>query len=459
MNRAHRIAVVGTAVAVLLGVFALGSWWGHRRAEPAPAPAKPQEPKVLYWYDPMVPDQHFAKPGKSPYMDMPLVPKYAGDVVDSGIEIAPTAQQNLGIRTVVVRRGSLPGSLRVPGTIGWDLSRERIVSARVDAVVDRLFVKTPFEAVRAGQPLAAVIAPSWSAAIAEAQALTHARSAAGRSLQPAAAERLRALGLPEGASQRHGRIVLTSPVRGVVSEIGVREGQSAPMGTLLFRINGTESVWLEAAVPQAGLEGVSPGTPVEARVSAWPDRVYSGRVDALLPQIDPNSRTQRARVVLDNAGGELAPGMFAELVMAPAAGRELPLVPVDAVLGSGGQSRVIVKGTDGRFRPVTVVPGRSSGGFTEVVSGLTGGERVVASGQFLIDSEASLSGALERLDGGAATEPVELSGAPAANETGRRVLYWYDPMAPDQHFDRPGKSPMGMELVPKYSDETAEPRR
>ena len=461
MTRTHRLFVIVAGIAVLLGTLGLGYWWGHRPSEapPATAATTPQD-KVLYWYDPMVPNQHFAKPGKSPFMDMPLVPKYAASAGEGGITILPGTQQTLGIRTVVVQRGALAGAMRVPGTIGWDLRQERVVSARVDAIVDRLFVKTPFEPVRAGEPLVAVIAPAWSTAIAESRALGEAHSAAARSLRSAASARLRVLGLPAGASQRDGRIVLTSPVRGVVSEIGVREGQSAPMGTLLFRINGIETVWLEAAVPQAGLAGIAPGTPVETRVSAVPGRVFRGRVDTLLPQIDPNSRTQRARIVLDNADGALVPGMFAEITLAPTATTELPLVPSDTLIGAGTQGRVIVLGEDARFRPVMVETGRSRGGFTEIVSGLRGGERIVASGQFLIDSEASLSGALERLNANgsaAAATGVPRAQAPAQVPQ-RKVLYWYDPMAPKQHFTQPGKSPMGMEMVPKYADEAAEPR-
>jgi Cu(I)/Ag(I) efflux system membrane fusion protein len=446
----NRIVLVTTTSLALVVAVGAGFWWGRSHGT-APGAVEGSthatERGVLYWYDPMKPEQHFDKPGKSPFMDMPLVPKYAEAAGEGGIAIAPGTQQNLGIRTVLVRRGALGGAIRVPGTIGWDLRQERVVSARVDAIVDRLFVRTPFEPVRVGQPLAAVIAPAWSTAIAESRALGEAHSAAARTLQSAASARLRVLGLPAGASQRDGRIVLTSPIRGVVSEIGVREGQSAPMGTLLFRINSIETVWLEASLPQAGLVGIAPGTSVEARVSAIPGRVFSGRVDTLLPQIDSSSRTQRARIVLDNADGTLAPGMFAEITLVPSAGTELPLVPSEALIGAGTQSHVIVLEPDGRFRPVQVGIGRSSGGFIEILSGLKGGERVVASGQFLIDSEASLSGALERLNDKA------LAAAPE-----RKVLYWYDPMVPAQHFAKPGKSPMGMELVPKYADETVEPR-
>ena len=136
---------------------------------------------------------------------------------------------------------------------------------------------------------------------------------------------------------------------------------------------------------------------MEARVSAFPGRVFTGAVDTLLPQVDPDSRTRQARIVLDNPGGLLAPGMFAQVSFEPDGGDPVPLVPTDAVIGGGEQARVIVMGPEGRFAPVAVGLGRSAGGLTEILSGLQGGERVVASGQFLIDSEASLSGALDRL--------------------------------------------------------------
>jgi Cu(I)/Ag(I) efflux system membrane fusion protein len=419
----------------------------------------------------MVPDQRFDQPGKSPFMDMQLVPKYADDAQTAGVSIAPGVRQNLGIRTVQVKLGSLPGGLQVPGTLTWDLRREHVVSARVDALIERLHVKAPYATVRAGQPLATVLAPAWSSAIAEYQALSRAQSAPAQALRAAARERLRVLGVPAGAIQTgDGRVVLRAPIDGVVSEIAVREGQTAMMGMPMFRINGTDTLWLEAAIPQAGLGGVAAGTPVEATVTGVPGETFEGRVETLLPQLDASSRTQRARIVIENPSGLLVPGMFAEVALRPVDGAEHPLVPTEALIATGTQTRVIVLDDNDRFVPVAVRTGRSGGGVTEILSGLKGGERVVASGQFLIDSEASLSGALDRLadaDAIDASTPSSMPGmddtmemdndaaAPAPREnSGRKILYWYDPMKPEQHFDKPGKSPfMDMQLVPKYADE------
>ena len=471
----NRVTTRMTTIAVAIGLLAIGVgggyWWGHSRQASSDAPTARNtqdngvaSQQVLYWYDPMVPDQHFEKPGKSPFMDMQLVPKYAGDVAAGGVRIDPGLQQNVGIRTAVVEIGSLATQLRVPATLAWDLRRESVVSTPVNAIVSRVFIKAPFDPVRRGQALATVLAPEWSSAIAEAQALGHAQSGAARSLQGAAQQRLRVLGVPTGAS-RDGGVVLPSPQSGVVSEVLVREGQAVMPGTPLFRVNGTDTLWLEAAIPQAGSAAIGPGTKVQATVNAVPGKTFDGEVEALLPQIDPTNRTQRARIVLRNEGGQLVPGMFAELTLQAEEGTAVPLVPTEALIATGTDSRVILVGTDGSFQPVRVRVGRSSGGHTEILAGLKGGERVVTSGQFLIDSEASLSGALQRLDAPAASQassipnmdepakPPSPMAKPKSSE--RKVLYWYDPMVPDKHFDQPGKSPfMDMQLVPKYADET-----
>ncbi|HEL3255598.1 TPA: efflux RND transporter periplasmic adaptor subunit [Stenotrophomonas maltophilia] len=478
----NRVVMVAVAVGLLALGLAGGYWWAQRGGAHdmglAMAPATgAEERKALYWYDPMVPDQHFDKPGKSPFMDMQLVPKYADEVAGGGIRIDPGLQQSVGIRTALVEVGTLATQLRVPATLTWDLRREAVVSTPVNAIVSRVMVKAPFESVRQGQPLATVLAPEWSSAIAEAQAVGQGQSKFARELQGAAQQRLRVLGVPAGGV-RNGGVTLASPQTGVVSEVLVREGQAVIPGTPLFRVNSTDTLWLEAAIPQAGGAGIGPGTKVQASVSAVPGETFDGEVETLLPQIDPTSRTQRARIVLRNEGGQLVPGMFAELTLQGSEGAQMPLVPIEALIATGADSRVIVVGADGSFQPVRVLTGRRSDGRVEILAGLKGGERVVTSGQFLIDSEASLSGALQRLEAPSAPSPEppaatsdagmeprkkmpEAMKSPATpspprqpSSGERKVLYWYDPSVPDKHFDKPGKSPfMDMQLVPKYADE------
>ncbi|MGE0581557.1 MAG: efflux RND transporter periplasmic adaptor subunit [Steroidobacteraceae bacterium] len=382
--------------AALFAIAAVFAWWRGSQDLAGDAPAAADR-RVLYWYDPMVPDQHFDKPGKSPFMDMQLVPRYADDEATPGVAVSPVTQRSLAIRTVAVERGQLGGETTVPGTIAWDPQLERIVSARTELIVDRLHVKVPFTAVRPGEALASVIAPAWSSALAEAQAITQGRDEALPGLEAAALARLRALGIPPGTRLGDdGRIVLTAPIRGVVSEIGVREGEVAPVGTILFRVNGTGRVWLLAAVPQGDASGIAAGTAVVADVDGVPAR-FEGRVATLLPTIDAASRTRVARIVLDNPAGLLAAGQLSRVSLRTGAGAASLLVPSDAVIGSGGQAHVIVRRGESHFMPLAVHIGRSRDGRTEVLHGLEGGEQVVVAGQFLLDSEASLSGALARL--------------------------------------------------------------
>ncbi len=364
----------------------------------APAKAEP-----LYWYDPMYPDKHFDKPGKSPFMDMQLVPKYPeGGSGNTGVVSVDAATlQNLGVRTAKVEVGTLSAGARVPGSIAWDMRSAYEINARVDGVIEKLFVRALYEPVRKGQALAELVAPEWSAAAQEYLALGRAESADARALQAAARNRLRVLGMDEGQirSLRGGnpRVVLRAPTDGVVSMLEVRQGQRVQAGMPLMTVNGLDTVWVEAAVPQVQAAGIVPGTPATVRVSAFPGEVFDGEVESLLPDLDSTTRTQRARIVLDNPGRRLVPGMFAEVAFAGAQGERRPLVPDDALIATGTDARVIVAEGEGRFRPVRVATGRSAGGRTEILRGLQGGERVVVSGQFLIDSEASLSGALERL--------------------------------------------------------------
>jgi Cu(I)/Ag(I) efflux system membrane fusion protein len=406
------IALVGVALALL----ATGYLAGRDQAlsasgtSSATAPAKP-EGKALYWYDPMVPSQHFDQPGLSP-MGMQMVPKYA-DQASGGVHIDPATVQDLGVRTATVERRSLTDTLEVPGTVTWDLRQAATISARVDAIVQTLHVKAPYAHVVKGEPLVDLIAPQWNSALAEYRTLQHAQSADAKALRAAARARLRVLGLSGTDLRSAGRgpdatITLHAPRAGVVTTLDVREGQRVGAGQTLMNLNGLATVWIEAALPQGLAGSVRGGTPVTATVDAVPGRAFHGTVETLLADVDDATRTQRARIVIDNPDGTLSPGMFATVHLQAGEGVPRPVVPDDALIATGPDNRVILAQGNGRFRAVPVRTGRSAGGYTEIIQGLQGGERVVVSGQFLIDSEASLSGALERLN--SASEP-----APAAS--------------------------------------------
>lgn len=399
------------------GIATTGSSANHPDRTGSPAAAA--SAKVLYWYDPMVPAQHFENPGLSP-MGMQMVPKYIDGGADTHtVRIDAATVQNLGVRTAPVERRALAATVQVPGTISWDLRQAIVVSARVDAVVSKLYVRAPYTNIAAGAPLADVFAPQWSSAAAESQALQHVQSAEAKALRGAAQQRLQVLGLSpmDGRTMgSSGKVTLHAPQAGVISTLDVREGQRVNAGQTLMTINGLSTVWVEAALPQAVAGTVHANTPVTVRVDALPGQVFRGQVETLLPDIDMTTRTQRARIVLANPDGALSPGMFASVQLDPVPGRATPVVPDDAVIATGEHMRVIVAEDDGHFRAVAVRAGRTAGGYTEILDGLTGGEEVVVSGQFLIDSEASLSGALERLNDPAA-KPSPATSAPMPGMT------------------------------------------
>jgi Cu(I)/Ag(I) efflux system membrane fusion protein len=183
----------------------------------------------------------------------------------------------------------------------------------------------------------------------------------------------------------------------MVWELGARDGSAVNPGMTLFKLASLKSVWVHAEVPETQSVAVVPGAYVTARAAAFPDKAFKGRVSLILPDVNPVTRTIKARIEIDNPQGLLKPGMFARLQFA-ASGRRGLLVPSEAVIYTGKRSVVIVAEGQGKFRPVEVSTGAESGELIEIRQGLHAGERVVASGQFLIDSEASLTGVLARMN-------------------------------------------------------------
>ena len=365
--------------------------------------------RVLYWHDPMAPGQKFDKPGKSPFMDMALAPVYAdGDSDQSSVAISPRVQQNLGVRTAEVKRGMVQPTVEAVGSVAYNERDVALVQARSNGYVERLFVRAPLDPVRKGQPLAELYVPDWVAAQEEylsAQRIgreTGAKDLAG--LIDAARQRMRLAGMSDQqirAIETGGtvqlRLTVVAPIGGVVGELAAREGMTVMAGAPLFRINGLSTVWVNAEVPESAAALVWPGNPVEARTPALSGTVFKGKVSAILPEVNPATRTIKARVELANPSGQLIPGMFAKVNFAPAAQKEVLLVPSEAVISTGKRTVVVVAQGDGKFAPVDVDVGLDSDGQTEIRKGLTVGQKVVVSGQFLVDSEASLKGSTMRM--------------------------------------------------------------
>ena len=408
--------------AVLIASVAGGAGYGIAhlggQQEP-PAQSGDAGRKVLYWYDPMVPSQHFDKPGKSPFMDMQLVPKYAdeGGGNTPGVSIDPTTAQSLGLRTVAVRRGELASSLTATGTIDFNQRDVAIVQARSAGFVQRVYGRAPGDVVGAGAPLADILVPEWGGAQAEFLAV---RRTGNTALAQAARQRLMLLGMSSGtiaSVERTGRphnvVTISTPTGGVIKTLDVRAGMTMTAGQTLAEVNGLGTVWLNAAVPEAIAGPLKPGQTVQASLAAFPGESLSGRVSAILPQTQADSRTLTVRIELPNRGGRLRPGMFATVSFGGSAQPAL-LVPSEALIRTGKRTLVMLALDKGRYRPAEVQTGRESGGNTEILAGLAEGEKIVASGQFLIDSEASLSGVQARPIGG---------GTPTAKPAATSTLY------------------------------------
>ncbi len=418
------ILLIGGAAILLAAGIGGGYWFAMQRmmaetglqadATVTTSIDKPSDKKPLYYYDPMYPQQKFDKPGKSPFMDMMLVPVYGDGGEDTGsVKISSRIVQNLGIRIGTITRGTLDKKIDVAGSIAYDERAVAVVQARVNGYIEKLLVRAPLDAVVKGQPLAEILAPDWVAAQEEYLVLRK-NTLANDGLRSAARQRLILLGMTENSvasieadGRVQPRITLLAPLSGVVSELGAREGMAVAPGAMLFRINGLSTVWINAEVPETQAAGLKPGSAIEASVPAYPGEIFKGRVQALLPDVNATTRTLKARIEVANPQQRLTPGMFAAITVSPSqsVAQKVLLVPTEAVIQTGKRNVIILadQGADGKqqFMPTNVEIGLETNGMTEIKRGLTTeiaeGMKVVLSGQFLIDSEASLKSTATRM--------------------------------------------------------------
>lgn len=365
---------------------------------------------ILYYVDPMVPGKNFEAPGKSPFMDMMLVPRYAGaGDADTGlVSVSPRIQQNLGLRTATVMEGTLSTGISAVGNIAWNERLQTTLSSRAMGYVEKLHVRAVLDTVAKDQPLLDIYVPDWVAAQEDYLAITQMQGTDLDILRKAALQRMRQVGMSEEQIRQvtesatlQPRLTLRAPQAGVLTELMVREGGTVMPGMLLLRLQGTQTVWAEAEVPESQIAELSPGMAVRANSPAFPETTFEGRVQALLPQVDASTRTLKARLELRNPGAKLMPGMLVQMQFTGVARKVTLLVSSDAVIRTGQRNMVMLAEENGYYRPMEVKTGREANGKIEILAGLDLGQNVVVSGQFLIDSEASLRGLVDRLNQGA----------------------------------------------------------
>lgn len=374
---------------------------GAARAAPASGHDGPGgERRILYWYDPMYPDRRFDKPGKSPFMDMDLVPRYAEDGEGAGIRIDPVQTRNMAVRTEKVTRGRLVFTRDIPANVEFNAYRLARVQPRADGFVEKTYDLAVGDTVEAGQALVEITVPAWAADQSEYLLLRSQRAAP--EIVRGVRERLRLSGMPEEMLKivdNTGRVqtglTVKAPLGGVVTSLDVYPGMNVDKGMTLATIQGTNPVWVTADVPERDIHLVG-GRRIRVAVPAYPDRAFFAESATLLPRADQATRTVPLRLVLDNSEGLLKPGLTASIRLRGESEESL-LIPAQSLIDLGDEQRVVVRAADGAFVPRRVRVLRSSRDATAVLDGLEEGDEVVVSGLFLIDSEANLRGALDRM--------------------------------------------------------------
>ncbi len=380
-----------------------------------PGAAAKGERKVLYWYDPMVPGSKFDKPGKSPFMDMQLVPMYADEEAAgtrgasaASVTLSPQSIRAVGVATQPVLRETLSQEIRAVGTIEIDETRQVRVAARVPGRVEKLYADFTGQSVRAGAPLYSLYSPELVAtqreyllAIENRQRLSGGTPEAIRSaddLVAAARDRLRlwGIGTAQIAALEKSRtpqlsLAFDSPMTGVVLQKMVVEGQYVSEGTELYQLADLSRIWLVAKVYEHEVARLRVRQAARAIVSALPEKTFRGRVAFIDPVLDSATRSARVRIDLPNAAGDLKPGMFADArIEVPTA--NVLTVPKGAVIDTGTRKVVYVETAANTFSPRDVKTGEASVDRVAILAGLREGERVVAAANFFIDAQTQLSG-------------------------------------------------------------------
>ena len=398
----RRTALILLAALALALVSGLAGYLMASRGGGTQVSADASGRRILYWYDPMVPQERYPGPGKSS-MNMDLIPKYADESEAAGVRVSPAMSQNLGVRLAAAQVRDIAPSLRAVGRVELDERLIAEVQTLTPGFVESLTVRAVGEPIVRGRQVASVYSPELLTAQNEYKAvLAMPRGVGTPALRQAARNRLALLGLPAamigrlergGAPQR--AYPVFAPASGIVSQIGARPGAQVSPGQSIVTIAGLSRVLVVAEVPEAMLGAVRVGLPAEIEFPAYPGETWHGTVDYIYPRLDPQARTARVRITLPNPEARLREGMFAAVTLQGTGGSAL-VVPSEAVIDTG-RRKVVIVARNGAFVPAQVQTGRDIGEWTQIVAGVQPGERVVASGQFLIDSEASLSGFVDRL--------------------------------------------------------------
>jgi RND family efflux transporter MFP subunit len=358
----------------------------------------------------------------------------AGAAARGEIRIDPAMLQNLGVRTTLVEPRIVTESIRTTGYVDYDQRLVSQVNARVSGWIEKLYVAYIGQPVRRGETLLSLYSPELvltqedylrarqlAAAAGDRESQTRSD---GSDLMSAAATRLRLWGIAPAELRKLARrgtpsetLPIESPSGGVVTESKVVEGAYVRAGDELYAIADLSQVWIYADIYESELPKVRTNQHAEVSVDALPGQRFDGVVTYIYPSVSEQSRTVRVRLEFSNPGLALRPGMYVNVTLLDSGSAPTLTVPVEAVLDSGVRKVVIVALGDGRFAPREVRVGTQSEGYCQVLHGLTQGERVVTSAQFLIDSESNLSEAFSAMT---VAPPPGAPGSPPVPRAGEK---------------------------------------
>ncbi len=404
------------SIVLLLAVAAAGYWFGTHAASSEKRAATPAvtERKVLYYRNPMgLPD--ISPVPKKDSMGMDYVPVYAdeaqGALKSNTVNIDIDKVQKLGVKSEAVTRRELHRSLRMTGRIEVDERRTYTIAPKFEGWVERLYANATGQHVAKGQPLFDVYSPDLVSAQREhelaVQGLASLKDADAearesmRRLAAASEARLRNWDIAGAQTVTSGGRPLVSfraPFDGVVLEKKAVQGMRFMPGEMLYQVADLSSVWVIAEASEQDIGEIQAGSRAEIVVEAYPARTFSGKVSFIYPTLDAATRTVKVRMEMPNPKGLLKPAMFASARIETASRNKVLAIPTSAVIDSGTRQLVLVRLTEGRFEPRAVTLGSRGDDYVEVVNGVSEGEQVVTSANFLIDAESNLKAALGAFD-------------------------------------------------------------
>lgn len=387
-----------------------------------PPPAKPAQtaadatrgakPKLLYYRNPMgLPDT--SPVPKKDGMGMDYLPVYAGDEADEKIvKLSPGRIQRSGVRSEPVTRQAIGRTIRAPGTVQLDERRVSVVATRSDAFVQEVAPVTTGDRVAKGDRLVRIYSPEIASA--SAQFVAELNAAGRGALEGGARQRLENLGVPAAVVveiERSRKVPLTinwpAPRDGVVLERNVVDGMRMAAGDSMFRLADISTIWVVADVQEGDLAAIRIGAPAIVRPRGRPGTMFEGKVGLIYPQVAEATRTTRVRIEIDNRAGMLLPNMYADIEISSGEAELMLAVPDSAVIDSGERRIVILDRGEGRFEPREVTLGQRGDGMVAISEGVSVGDRVVVSANFLIDAESNLKAALSNL-GASEAKPAEI---------------------------------------------------